>query len=58
MVNKLTAPTERFEMNGKIYCTDAETLNVLREQVKAMRIECIAAIMTLGLKTGRIVEVK
>lgn len=52
-----------FEMTGINYRTDLETIKLLREQVKALengndgRIEVIAAMMTLGLKTGRIVRV-
>jgi len=49
--------TEMFEMNGNIYRTDTETLAVLREQVQAMRLECIAIIMILGMESGRIVEI-
>ena len=47
---------KKFEMNGKIYEADNETHGVLKEQVEANRVECIAAIMTLGLNTGRIKE--
>lgn len=52
-----------FEMTGISYKTDLETLKLLREQVKALedgddgRIEVIAAMMSLGLKVGRIVIV-
>jgi len=49
--------TKKFEMNGKVYLTDNETLKLLREQVNEKRIECITAIMTLGLMGGRIKEV-
>jgi hypothetical protein len=41
-------------MSGKWYVTDQETIRVLREQVTAGHIKCIAAIMELGLKAGRI----
>ena len=47
---------KRFEMNGKGYETDTETHKVLKEQVEANNIQCIAVIMTLGLNTGRIKE--
>ena len=49
--------SKSFTLNDKIYACDAETLAVLREQVQAQQIECIAAIMTLGLKSGRIKEI-
>lgn len=49
--------TRSFTLNNKIYACDAETLAVLREQVQARRIECVAAIMALGLKSGRIKEI-
>jgi hypothetical protein len=53
---------ETFEMNSKTYKTDSETLNVLRQIVPAARkandYTAIAAVMSLGLATGRIVEVK
>lgn len=54
----------QFVMNGKTYITDSETLTVLREQImtyragKKERLDCITAIMSLGLKAGRIKEVK
>lgn len=47
-------------MNGKTYTTDAETLNVLRSIIPAAKASgdysAVAAVMELGLKTGRIVE--
>ena len=50
-----------FEMNNKNYKTDAATLNVLRSIVpagkKADDFSAVIAVMTLGLETGRIVEV-
>ncbi len=52
--------TNIFQMTGINYRTDLKTIKLLREQVKALehgddgRIEVIAAIMALGLKTGRI----
>lgn len=55
---------ENFEMNGIVYQTDTETLNILREQVEAYRsgnegkLDCIAVIMELGLKEGCIKEIK
>ncbi len=52
--------TNNFEMTGISYRTDLKTIKLLRAQVKSLedgddgRIEVIAVIMTLGLKTGRI----
>ena len=50
-----------FTMTGKTYRTDAETLSVLRSVVPSAKATddntAVAAIMFLGLKTGRIVEV-
>lgn len=50
-----------FEMNGRAYKTDAETLKVLRSVVPGYQatgdVSAVAAIMWLGLKTGRIREV-
>lgn len=50
-----------FEMNGRTYKTDAETLKVLRSVVPGYQatgdVSAVAAIMWLGLKTGRIREV-
>lgn len=52
--------TKTFEMNGKGYETDAETLNVLRSIVPAAKqagdASAVAAVMELGLETGRIRE--
>lgn len=49
-----------FEMNGKVYRTDTETLKVLRQVVasakKSNDLTAITAVMGLGLKAGRIVE--
>jgi hypothetical protein len=54
--------TATFEMNGKAYRTDEETLNVLRSIVPAGKaandMTAIAAVMHLGLATGRIEEMK
>ena len=51
-----------FEMNGKTYQTDTETLNVLRSIVPAAKrtedASAVTAVMTMGLMSGRIVEVK
>ena len=53
-----------FEMTGINYRTDLSTIKLLREQVKALedgddgRIEVIAAMMSLGLKAGRIVRLR
>lgn len=49
-----------FEMNGTTYQTDAATLNLLRSIVPAAKdsgdVTAVAAVMALGLKSGRIVE--
>lgn len=49
-----------FEMNGKTYSTDEETLKILREIVPCAKetgdSSAVMAIMFLGLKTGRITE--
>ena len=53
--------TDKFEMNGKTYKTDKDTIEVLRSIVPAAKATgdatAVAAIMALGIKTGRIVEV-
>lgn len=53
--------TETFEMNGKTYRTDAETLAVLRSIVPSAHAttdaSAVAAVMVLGIQNGRIVEV-
>ena len=50
----------RFEMNGKAYTTDGETLEVLQsvmpEYHRSGDASAVAAIMILGLETGRIHE--
>jgi hypothetical protein len=50
-----------FEMNGKIYKTDNETLAVLRSIVGAAKdsgdSSAVVAVMYLGLRTGRIVDI-
>ena len=50
--------TKTFEMNGKAYRTDAETLKVLQDAVALYRetkdTSVITAIMSLGEMTGRI----
>jgi hypothetical protein len=49
-----------FEMNGIAYETDAETLEVLRSIVPSAKVSddnsAVAAVMFLGIKTGRIRE--
>lgn len=51
-----------FEMNRKSYKTDEETLNVLRGIVSSAKksndMSAVIAVMALGLKTGRITEIK
>lgn len=50
----------KFEMNGTIYATDAETLNVLRSVIGSAKssndFSAVAAIMILGQQTGRVRE--
>lgn len=50
-----------FELNGKSYRTDEETLNVLRSIVPAGKaandMSAIIAVMELGLASGRIEEI-
>ena len=54
--------TERFEMTDKTYCTDSETLRVLRTVVESYRkggsrdASAVSAMMHAGIATGRIVE--
>jgi len=52
---------QNFEMNGKTYATDKDTLEVLHSiipQAKATGdYSAVTAIMGLGLKTGRIQEI-
>lgn len=58
----MTTQTSRFEMNGKTYKTDAETVKVLRTVVPRAKasgdVSAVTAVMGLGLKAGRIVEEK
>jgi hypothetical protein len=53
--------TATFQLNGKSYQTDAETLNVLRSVMPSAKStgdsSAVQAIMGLGLHSGRIVEV-
>lgn len=52
--------TVTFEMNGKSYKTDEETLNVLRSVVPAAKasndMSAVIFLMDIGQETGRIVE--
>ena len=52
--------THGFEMNGKTYRTDAETLSVLRTVVPRAKesgdSSALCAVMMFGQATGRIVE--
>jgi hypothetical protein len=52
---------QRFEMNGKAYATDAETLDVLRGIVPAAKEtgdgSAVIALMTAGEMSGRVREV-
>ena len=45
-----------FELNGKSYTTDTETLNLLREYKQKEMIEMFQVVFFLGLKGGRIQE--
>lgn len=50
-----------FELNGKTYTTDAETLNVLRSIMPSAKSTgdstAVQAVMYMGLHTNRIVDV-
>jgi hypothetical protein len=52
--------TKTFELNGKTYRTDAETLNLLRSIVPAAKRSndgsAVQAVIIAGTMTGRIVE--
>jgi hypothetical protein len=51
-----------FTINGKTYSTDSETINVLRSIIGSAKASgdysAVVAVMALGEKTGRIVEVR
>lgn len=51
----------QFTMTGKTYQTDKATVEVLRSIVPAAKksgdVSAVTAVMSLGLKTGRIQEV-
>ena len=48
---------QRFEMNGNSYLTDRETVELLKEIMPGSDdVSAVAAVMALGLKTGRIIE--
>ena len=51
----------KFELNGKTYTTDEATIIVLRSIMDAAKVSgdssAVMAVMFLGMKTGRIVEV-
>ena len=50
----------KFELNGKKYSTDGETVKVLRSIMVSAKAtgdsSAVIAVMALGLKTGRIIE--
>ena len=50
-----------FEMNGKEYKTNENTLNVLRSIVPAAKADrdmsAVMTVMALGLAAGRIIEI-
>ncbi len=52
----------RFELNGKAYRTDLETLKVLRITIPGVKetgdTSALQAVLELGLLTGRIEEIK
>ena len=52
--------TAKFEMNGKSYRTDEETLELLRDIVPSGKaandMSAVIAVMELGIFNGRIVE--
>lgn len=56
--------THKFEMNGKTYRTDQETIELLRPMVASYRagaegmLAAIATVMTLGLQSGRVEELQ
>lgn len=49
-----------FEMNGKSYRTDVETLKILRSIVPSAKAtgdaSAVSVVMSFGLRSGRIVE--
>lgn len=49
-----------FEMGGKVYTADAETLEVLCSIIPSAKatgdLSAVGAVMILGLEAGRIVE--
>ena len=51
---------KKFEMNGKSYTTDAETIDVLRAITPTAKetkdYSAVAVVMELGLRFGRIKE--
>lgn len=53
--------TKTFELNGRSFRTDEETLNVLRSVIPSAKknndSSAVAAVLGLGLMTGRIVEI-
>ena len=50
----------KFEMNGKTYKTDEETIKVLRSIIPSAKenqdFSAVAAVMILGLQSNRIAE--
>ncbi len=52
--------TNKFELNGKWYMTDGETIEVLRSIIPSAKNSgdstAVIAVMALGLKAGRIIE--
>lgn len=60
-LNTTSGATKTFEMDGRGYRADAETLDVLRSVVPAAKasgdVSAVAALMHLGLQAGRIREI-
>ncbi len=54
--------TNQFEINNKTYTTDEATIKVLRSiidsAVASNDFSAVIAVMELGIKTGRIQEIK
>ena len=52
---------QTFEMNGKAFQTDTETLNLLRQIIPCAKIKndasAVQAVMNIGLQYGRIREI-
>jgi len=53
---------ERFELNGKVYKTDPETLEILKGLIPRAKQtgdnSAVIAVLTLGEMAGKITEIK